>query len=73
MSMIILQNMYILIPMNAAISPNLGPNWYSLESHNSLSIQGHGTGAVFKIEVLNALQTQFGPSKYTSLSQNDPS
>jgi hypothetical protein len=25
---------------------------------------------VFKIEVLNALQTRFGPSKYTSLKNN---
>jgi hypothetical protein len=25
-------------------------------------------GVVFKIEVFNALQTQFGPSKYTSLN-----
>jgi hypothetical protein len=24
-------------------------------------------GSVFKIEVFNALQTQFGPSKYTSI------
>ena len=39
----ILWNMYILIPMNAAISPNLGPNWSTLESHY-LAIKGHGTG-----------------------------
>lgn len=43
MSMIILENMYILIPINAAISPNLGPNWSTLDSHYLSKV--HGTVA----------------------------
>ena len=33
----------------------------------SKNLPAHWLGATFKIEVFNALQIRFGPSKYTSL------
>jgi hypothetical protein len=74
MSMIILQNMYILIPMNAAISPNLGPDWSTLSSHIILWLSKDMEQVqCSRLKPSMPFKRDFGPPKYSYLSQNNPS